>query len=197
MQKRCAWVTDDSVYIEYHDKEWGPYLPDGLAHSDTYLFEMLTLEGAQAGLNWLTILKRRADYAEAFASYDIDRVAAFTEDDVEHLMTSSGIIRNRLKINSVIKNAKAWKKVREEFGSFQAYVIDFFGEQQRINAWERDEDVPAWTEESKAWSKDLKKRGFSFVGPTICYAYMQAVGIVFDHTTDCEHYRQVSEFQDE
>ncbi len=192
MKKRCHWVTDDPLYQQYHDDEWGPYLTGGFPHSDTYLFEMLTLEGAQAGLSWITILRRRHHYAEAYARYDIEQVADFTDADVERLMSDSQIIRNRLKIKSVITNAQAYLRVREEFGSFGTYVWDFFGRKQQINHWKTASEVPAWTEASKAWSKDLKKRGFSFVGPTICYAFMQAVGIVFDHTTDCEHYKRVN-----
>lgn len=192
MKKRCQWVTDDPFYQTYHDEEWGPYLTNGFPHSDTYLFEMLTLEGAQAGLSWITILKRRHHYTEAFAAYDIEKVAQFTDADVDRLMTGSHIIRNRLKIKSVLTNAQACMRVIEEFGSFQAYIWNFFGKKQQVNHWKIDEDVPAWTEQSKAWSKDLKKRGFSFVGPTICYAFMQAVGIVFDHTTDCERYEQTN-----
>ncbi|HLR14522.1 MAG TPA: DNA-3-methyladenine glycosylase I [Bacillota bacterium] len=188
---RCSWVTDDPLYITYHDEEWGPLYTDGFPHSDTYLFEMLTLEGAQAGLSWMTILKRRDAYKQAFAGYDVEKIATFTEEDEQMILTSTNIIRNQLKVQSVIQNAKAFIRVQEKFGSFQNYIWDFFNQQQRINHFNNHEDVPAWTEESKAWSKDLKNRGFSFVGPTICYAFMQAVGIVFDHTIQCEQYKQM------
>lgn len=189
MSNRCAWVTEDPMYKKYHDHEWGPLLHEGFPHSDTYLFEMLTLEGAQAGLSWLTILQRRQHYKEAFVSYDLKKIASFSDDDIERVLTSTQIIRNRLKVKSVVKNAQACLRVQEEYGSFGAYVWKFFGEKQQINHWKTEGEVPAWTEESKAWSKDLKKRGFSFVGPTICYAYMQAVGIVFDHTQNCMQYQ--------
>lgn len=190
MANRCSWVTTDPLYKDYHDNEWGPYFKEGFPHSDTYLFEMLTLEGAQAGLSWITILKRREHYREAFASYDVVTLAAFTDEDVERILTTTNVIRNRLKVTSVIQNAKAFIRVQEEFGSFNAYVWEFFGQRQDINHFETHEQIPAWTEASKAWSKELKKRGFSFVGPTICYAFMQAVGIVFDHTINCDQYKK-------
>lgn len=186
---RCSWVTDDPLYIRYHDEEWGPLFTEGFPHSDEYLFEMLTLEGAQAGLSWITILKRRDAYKQAFVGYDMKKIAMFTEADVERILSTTNVIRNQLKVQSVIQNAKAFIRVQEEFGSFHAYIWEFFNRRQRINHFHTHEEVPAWTEESKAWSKDLKKRDFSFVGPTICYAFMQAVGIVFDHTTPCEQYK--------
>lgn len=191
MRDRCAWVTEDPLYIDYHDNEWGPFFTEGFPHSDTYLFEMLTLEGAQAGLSWLTILKRREDYKEAFCCFDIKKVASFTNEDIERILTTTNVIRNRLKVTSVIQNAKACLRMQEEFGSFHAYIWSFFNSKQQMHHFETHDEIPAWTEDSKAWSKDLKKRGFSFVGPTICYAFMQAVGIVFDHTTNCKNYKEI------
>ncbi len=191
--ERCAWVTDDPLYKDYHDYEWGPFFTEGFPHTDTYLFEMLTLEGAQAGLSWITILKRREEYRKAFASFDVHKVAKYTQDDVERILTTTNVIRNRLKVTSVIQNAKAFIRVQEEFGSFRQYVWEFFGRKQTIHHYQSHEEVPAWTEDSKAWSKDLKKRGFSFVGPTICYAFMQATGIVFDHTIHCMQYKKMAD----
>lgn len=180
-KSRCLWVGDDPIYIAYHDKEWGtPVFED-----DRYLFEMLTLEGAQAGLSWITILKRRENYRRAFDNFEPDAVAAYPETKVEELMQDEGIIRNRRKIESVIKNAQAFKKVQEEFGSFDQYIWNYVNRQPIINRWEKHEDVPAQTELSNQISKDLKKRGFSFVGPVICYSFMQAIGMVNDHTENC------------
>ncbi|MEK4299974.1 DNA-3-methyladenine glycosylase I [Oceanobacillus sp. FSL W8-0428] len=180
-KERCAWVSEEPIYIAYHDEEWGtPVFGD-----DRYLFEMLTLEGAQAGLSWITILKRRENYRRAFDNFEVDVIAAYSDEKVEALMQDEGIIRNRRKIESVIKNAKAFQQVQEEYGSFDQYIWGFVDRKPIVNQWKKHEDVPAQTDLSKQISKDLKKRGFSFVGPVICYSFMQATGMVNDHTTNC------------
>lgn len=189
---RCGWVTDDPIYIKYHDEEWGNIRR---FHDDHYLFEMLTLEGAQAGLSWITILKRREAYREAFCHFDAEKVAIYTEKQVEALMNNEGIIRNKRKIISTIHNAQAFIDVQKEFGSFHQFLWDFFHQRQIVNHWKTDEEVPAFTTESVRLSKALKKRGFSFVGPVICYSFMQAVGIVDDHTTECYLYNESSEIK--
>ena len=183
-QKRCHWCTNDELYIRYHDEEWG--VP---CHDDQTLFEFLILEGAQAGLNWLTILKRREGYRNALAGFDVQKVARFNETDVERLLNDKGIIRNHLKINSAITNARAFIKVQEEFGSFDAYIWQFVNHQPIINRWQTMKEVPVTTPESDAMSKDLKKQGFKYAGSTICYAYMQAMGMVNDHLVSCISYR--------
>ena len=180
MIQRCEWAGNDADYIQYHDEEWGRPV-----HDDVKFFEMLSLEGAQAGLSWLTILKRRENYRNAFDQFDPHKVRHYDEADMKALIENEGIIRNRLKIKSVITNAEAFVKVQEEFGSFDKYIWQFVGGEPIINNWESHADVPAKTEESERMSKDLKKRGFSFVGPTICYAVMQATGMVNDHTANC------------
>lgn len=177
---RCGWVTDDPLYIDYHDKEWGRAV-----HEDRHLFEMLTLEGAQAGLSWITILKRRENYREAFDAFHVEVISQYGVERIEELLQNSGIIRNRRKVESVIRNANAFLKVQAEFGSFDAYIWKFVGGKPIVNHWQSNDEVPAITEESEAMSKDLKKRGFNFVGPTICYAFMQATGMVNDHTQEC------------
>ena len=185
--KRCGWVTDDPVYIAYHDTEWG--VP---VHDDQKLFEFIILEGAQAGLSWLTILKRREGYRRAFAGFDPEKVARFTDKKIEKLLQDTGIIRNRLKVNAAVTNARAFLRIRDEFGSFDAYSWRFVDGRQKINAYRNQADVPATTGESDAFSKDLKRRGFKFVGSTIIYAHMQAVGMVNDHLTTCFRYREVT-----
>lgn len=180
---RCHWCHGDPLYIEYHDKEWG--VP---CHDDQVLFEFLILEGAQAGLSWITILRRREGYRKAFHNFNVQKVARMTEDDVEWLMQDTGIVRNRLKINSAIKNAKAFIKVQEEFGSFADYFWSFVNGTPIINQRQTMAEVPATTEISDRMSKDLKKRGFSFVGSTICYAYMQSMGLINDHLVSCPAY---------
>lgn len=182
-RRRCGWVSDDPLYIEYHDREWG--VPE---HDDRRLFEMLILEGAQAGLSWITVLKKRGAYRELFEGFDPEIVAKIPPARVEELLQNPGIIRNRLKVESTVTNARAFLKVQEEFGTFDAYLWRFVGGEPKVNAWKTLAQVPASTEQSDALSKDLKKRGFRFVGTTICYAYMQAVGMVNDHTTDCFRY---------
>lgn len=177
---RCAWVTDDPLYLDYHDHEWGRPL-----HDDQRLFEFLILEGAQAGLSWLTILKKREGYRKAFADFDPVKVARFTPQKIEKLLENPNIVRNRLKVTSTVSNAKAFLAVQKEFGSFDRYIWSFVGGEPIRNHWPTLKDVPSKTPESDAMSKDLKKRGFKFVGSTICYAFMQATGMVNDHTTDC------------
>lgn len=182
-QERCAWARTP-LSIAYHDAEWG--VP---VHDDRILFEFLTLEGAQAGLSWETILKKRLAYREAFAQFDPARVARFSPARIEKLLTNPGIVRNRLKIHSTVKNAKAFVAIQKEFGSFDAYVWQFVGGQPRVNSRHAHGQVPARTTESDAMSRDLLKRSFSFVGSTICYAFMQAVGMVNDHATSCFRYK--------
>jgi len=185
--KRCEWVTEAQIYIDYHDKEWG--VPE---HEDRKLFELLTLEGAQAGLSWLTILKKRENYRAAFDDFHIEKVANYNQIKVEELMQNKGIVRNRLKIESTIKNAKAIIAIQKELGSFDAYIWRFVGGKPKINTWTSLSVIPAKTPESDAMSKDLAKRGFKFIGSTICYAFMQAIGMVNDHTTDCFRYQEVN-----
>ena len=182
---RCAWATTDQM-IAYHDHEWG--VPQ---HEDRILFEFLILEGAQAGLSWSTILAKREAYRDAFAGFDPEPVARFGAREVAKLLRNQGIVRNRLKIQSAIGNAKAFLRVQDEFGSFDRYVWQFIGGTPRVNARRSMKTVPAETAESQAMSKDLKKRGFNFVGPTVCYAFMQAVGMVNDHLVECFRYKQL------
>lgn len=184
--KRCGWVTDDPDYINYHDTEWGVPL-----HDDKKLFEMLLLEGAQAGLSWLTILKRRETYRTAYDQFDPVRIANWDNKKIEALLKDPGIIRNRLKVNAAVTNAKAFLKVVEEFNGFNTYIWSFVNGVTIRNSWADISEVPVTTPESDKMSKDLKKRGFKFVGSTICYAFMQAVGMVNDHTTDCFRYAEV------
>jgi DNA-3-methyladenine glycosylase I len=179
---RCPWATTESM-IAYHDKEWGVPL-----HDDRKLFEFLILEGAQAGLSWSTILNRREGYRKAFVRFDPIKVAAFGPKDVARLLKDAGIIRNRLKIESAIRNARAFLEVQAEFGKFDSYIWQFTGGEPRVNRRQHMRDVPARTAESDAMSKDLKRRGFNFVGTTICYAFMQAVGMVNDHFVTCFRY---------
>jgi DNA-3-methyladenine glycosylase I len=186
--KRCDWVPlNDPVYVAYHDDEWGMPL-----HDEHALFELLTLEGAQAGLSWSTILKKREGYRKAFAGFDPKKVARFDARKVERLLQDPGIVRNRLKVESTVANARAIPAVQEEFGSLDAYLWGFVGGSPKQNRWRKLAELPAETAESKAMSKDLKRRGFRFVGPTICYAFMQAAGLVNDHTVDCYRYKQLS-----
>ncbi len=182
---RCSWASNE-LSIRYHDKEWG--VP---VHDDRVLFEFLVLEGAQAGLSWDTILKKRENYRAALDGFDPNRIARYSSRKLETLMGNPGIVRNRLKIASVVKNAKAFLKVQKEFGSFDRYVWQFVGGEPRVNSWRPSKRLPASTLESDAMSKDLKRRGFTFVGSTICYAFMQAVGMVNDHAVNCFRYSQV------
>lgn len=177
---RCAWCSDDPIYQNYHDNEWGIPKKD-----DQALFEMLVLEGAQAGLSWLTILKRRENYRRAFDGFDVKKIANYQDSDRERLLADAGIIRNKLKINSAIKNARVFLDIQQEFGSFSHYLWAYVNHQPIINQFHSINDVPVTTPLAKALSKDLKKRGMSFVGEVIMYAYMQSVGMVNDHTLDC------------
>lgn len=185
--ERCGWATHDLDYIQYHDEEWG--VP---VHDDKKLFEFILLEGAQAGLSWLTILKRRGGYQKAFADFDVEQVARFTPEKIELLLQDPGIIRNRLKVNSAVTNARAFIKIQEEFGSFDAYSWRFVGGKPKINRFKTLDQIPATTRESDAFSKDLKQRGFKFTGSTIIYAHMQAVGMVNDHLVSCFRHSQVT-----
>jgi len=182
---RCAWVGSDPLYRAYHDREWG--VP---VHDDRLLFEFLTLEGAQAGLSWITILKKRDAYRAAFAGFDPEAVAGFDGAKVAELLANPGIVRNRLKIESAITNARFFLKVQEEFGSFDAYQWRFVDGRPIRNAWRSIKEVPVSAPVSDVMSRDLKRRGFRFVGSTICYAHMQAVGMVNDHTVDCFRWRE-------
>ena len=187
MPTRCTWVpADDPLYAAYHDEEWG--VP---SRDERHLYEMLVLEGAQAGLSWSTILRKREGYRRAFAGFDADRVARFGAADIERLMADAGIVRNRLKIESAIANARAVLALREEDGGLAGYLWCFVGGAPVQNAWATTAEIPAETPESKAMSRDLKRRGFRFVGPTVCYAFMQATGLVNDHTVDCDRYAVV------
>jgi DNA-3-methyladenine glycosylase I len=177
---RCGWATSDPLYLAYHDEEWG--VP---VHDDRRLFEMLILEGAQAGLSWITILKRREGYRRAFDGFDPEKIARYGEKDVARLLADPGIIRNRAKVEATIKNAQVYLDVVEETGSFDAYLWGLAGGKPRINHWKAMNEIPPETPESKAMSKELKRRGFGFVGSTICYAFMQAVGMVDDHVATC------------
>ena len=183
---RCGWATDD-LYIAYHDKEWG--VP---VHDDRTLFEFVVLEGAQAGLSWSTILKKRENYRAAFDQFDPQKVARYNEKKIARLLENPGIVRNKLKVNAAVQNAKSFLKVQEEFGSFDSYIWRFVEGKPIINHWKSLKELPARTKESDALSKDLISRGFKFVGTTICYAHMQATGMVNDHLVSCFRHREVS-----
>jgi len=185
-KKRCAWSGNDPLMVKYHDEEWGKPI-----HNDKRLFEFLILEGAQAGLSWSTVLKKRRNYRKAFDNFDYKKIAQYTQRDINRLLKNAGIIRNRLKINAAITNARLVLSVQKEFGSFDAYIWQFVNHKPIINAFKTIKELPASTEISDAMSRDLKKRGFKFVGSTICYAFMQAVGMVNDHTTDCYRYQEI------
>lgn len=186
MKKRCTWCEKDTLYIKYHDEKWGRPL-----HDDRLLFELLTLEGAQAGLSWITILKKRENYRKAFENFDYVKIANYTNKDIEKLLKNSGIVRHRKKIESVVKNAIEFLKIQKEFGSFDKFIWNFVGGTTIQNQFSNQTDIPSKTNISEKMSKDLKKRGFNFVGPTICYAFMQATGMVNDHTTDCYLYQEI------
>jgi DNA-3-methyladenine glycosylase I len=187
MLTRCAWAGTDPLYVAYHDQEWG--VP---VHDDRLLFEFLILEGAQAGLSWATILRKRENYRQAFDNFEPAIVARYADQKVTELLANPGIVRNRLKIASAIQNARCFLQAQEEFGSFTAYMWEFVGGQPKVNAWRTMNEIPAETEESRQLSKDLVKRGFRFVGPTIIYAHMQAVGMVNDHVVDCFRYAELT-----
>jgi DNA-3-methyladenine glycosylase I len=185
-KKRCEWPGSDPLYVAYHDSEWG--VPQ---HEDRALFEALVLDGAQAGLSWLTILRKREAYRKAFDGFDPRRVARYTPARVERLLGNAGIVRNRAKISSAITNARAFLAIQKEFGSFDRFIWQFVGGKPRRNARRTLGDIPAQTPEAEAMSKELRGRGFSFVGPTICYAFMQACGLVNDHLVGCFRYHEV------
>ena len=184
--KRCEWAGSEQIMRDYHDKEWGVPI-----HDDRVLFEFLILEGAQAGLSWSTILKKREEYSKAFYNFDAHKIIRYVPVNFNKLMSNTGIIRNRLKINATVLNARAFLEVQKEHGSFDKYIWQFTGGKPISNRWRKFTDIPATSPESDAMSKDMKHRGFKFVGSTICYAFMQAVGIVNDHTTDCFRYKQL------
>jgi DNA-3-methyladenine glycosylase I len=186
MKNRCEWCGKDPLYASYHDHEWG--VP---SHDDRHLFEALVLDGAQAGLSWLTILRKRERYRAAFDQFDVERVASYSEADVERLLADPGIVRNRLKVESAIRNARAVLAIQQEYGSLAAYLWRYVDHTPRQNAWDSLADVPVRTEQSDAMSRDLRKRGLRFVGSTICYAVMQAVGMVNDHLVTCYRYEEV------
>ncbi len=183
---RCGWSVNDPIYIEYHDNEWG--VP---VHDDRLLFEFLVLEGAQAGLSWLTVLKKREGYRQAFDNFDVEKVARYTQKKIEKLLQDPSIIRNKLKVNSAMTNAKAFLKVQEEFGSFDKYIWGFTDGKVIHNTWKSLKEIPARTAESDIMSKDLIKRGFKFVGSTIMYAHMQATGMVDDHVVECFRHGEI------
>ncbi|KGG81310.1 DNA-3-methyladenine glycosylase [Caloranaerobacter azorensis H53214] len=184
MKKRCGWVNDDPIYIKYHDEEWG--IP---IHDDKKLFEFLVLEIFQAGLSWITILKKRDNFRKAFDNFDPVKISKYDEDKIKELMENKGIIRNRKKIEAVINNAKAFLKIQQEFGSFDKYLWQFVDNKPIVNSWADNSLVPSKTKLSEKISTDMKKRSFIFFGPTICYAYMQAVGMVNDHIIGCFKYK--------
>ena len=186
--KRCDWVTDDQDYLDYHDREWGVPL-----HDDRKLFEMLLLEGAQAGLSWLTILRRRRTYRIAYDGFDPVSIAGWDEEKIEELLQDPGIIRNKLKVAAARTNAMAFLQIVEEFGSFEKFIWSFVGGKPVRNSWQGTEQIPATTPESDSMSKELKRRGFKFVGSTICYAFMQSVGMVNDHLVSCFRYAEVTD----
>lgn len=185
--KRCSWVSaDDRLLLEYHDREWG--VP---VHNDRKHFEVLVLSGAQAGLSWSLILKKREGYRRAFDKFDPEKVAHYSQRQIRKLLSDPEIIRNRMKIEAAVHNAGAFLKIQEEFGSFDSYCWRFVNSRPKLNRWKATRQIPATSPESEAFSKDLKQRGFSFVGPTVLYAYMQAVGMVNDHLVDCFRYREI------
>ena len=191
-KKRCEWVpANDPLYLKYHDEEWGVPL-----HDDIRLFELLILEGAQAGLSWKTVLNKRENYRKAFDDFDPEKISAYGESKIKSLLEDPGIIRNRLKINAAVQNAKAFLEVRKEFGSFDAYIWQFTGFKPKVNGWGSIKEVPAKTRDSDAMSKDLLKRGFTFVGSTICYSFMQATGMVNDHVKSCYRFGEIIELYD-
>lgn len=183
---RCAWAGDDPLYQRYHDKEWGVPL-----HTDKKLFEFLVLEGMQAGLSWITILRKREAFRKAFDGFDFNKVARYNKRKIDALMNNADIIRNQLKINAAVTNAQAFLKIREEFGTFNKYIWGFVNNKPIQNAWHSLKEMPAKTELAETITKDLKQRGFKFVGPTVVYSHMQATGMINDHTTDCFRHREV------
>ena len=188
MKNRCPWPKEDELMIKYHDEEWGVPL-----HDDKKLFEFFVLDAFQAGLSWKTVLHKRENFRKAFANYDVKKIAKFDEAKIQKLLSDEGIIRNKLKITSTIENAKEFIRVQKEFGSFDTYIWQFVGNKTIVNKWKSLSDIPASTKESDVMSKELKKRGFKFVGSTICYSFMQAAGLVNDHMTTCPRYKMRQE----
>ena len=186
MKKRCEWVGNDPIYIDYHDNEWAKPI-----HDDQKLFEAIVLDGFQAGLSWIIVLKKRENFRSAFDNFDPEKVAKYNENKIQELVNDKGIIRNKLKIRASVTNARAFIDVQKEFGSFNKYIWTFVNHRTIINKWKSLKEIPASTEDSDVMSKDMKRRGFKFCGTTICYAFMQAVGMVNDHTTDCFCYKQM------
>ena len=189
LQQRCEWGNSSPLYIEYHDSEWG--VP---VHDERMLFEFLILEGAQAGLSWSTILNKRQAYIQAFDNFEPTKVASYNDAKVQALLANPAIVRNRLKIQAAIQNARSYLKVQDQYGTFDTYIWEFVDGKPVQNSWKSLQEIPATTKESDAMSKELKKRGFTFVGSTICYAFMQAVGMVNDHTIDCFRWQEVKAF---
>lgn len=185
-KKRCSWCLKTDLYIRYHDEEWGVPVHDDRTH-----FEFLILEGAQAGLSWLTILNKREGYRRCFADFDPEKVARFTDKRIARILQDPGIVRNRLKVNSAVGNARKFLDIQDEFGSFDAYIWRFVDGKPIVNRWTRNDQIPATSKESDALSKDLIKRGFRFVGSTVMYAHLQACGLINDHTTTCFRYREL------
>jgi DNA-3-methyladenine glycosylase I len=188
MKKRCEWPSDDELMLEYHDTEWG--VP---VHDDRKHFEFLLLDAFQAGLSWSIILKKRENFRKAFDNFEPVKISRYREAKIQKLLNNPGIIRNKLKIRSTVTNARAFLKIQKEFGSFDKFIWQFTGGKQKVNGWKKMKDIPAKSPESDAMSKELKKRGFKFVGSTICYSYMQAAGMVNDHTIYCFRHREVME----
>jgi len=186
MENRCEWSGTDELYVKYHDEEWGVPIHDDKVH-----FEFLILEGAQAGLSWITVLRKRENYRKSFDNFDVKKVAKYTENKIEKLLQNPGIIRNKLKVRSTVSNAKAFLEVQQEFGTFDKYIWQFVNYKPILNKWKKMSDLPATSKESDTLSKDLKKRGFKFVGSTIMYAHMQAIGMINDHTVDCFRYKDL------
>jgi len=186
MKNRCPWCGESKIYVEYHDQEWG--VP---VHEDQALFEKLILDGAQAGLSWLTILKKRDGYRNAFDGFDAEKIAAYSQSDISRLLADPGIVRNRLKIESAVKNARGYLEIRDEFGSFDSFIWRYVDYKPLQNSRNSLSELQASSSESDMMSKDLKKRGFNFVGSTICYAFMQAVGMVNDHLVSCFRYEEI------
>jgi DNA-3-methyladenine glycosylase I len=189
--RRCKWVSDDPLYISYHDTEWGVPL-----HDDRRLFEFIILEGMQAGLSWITVLRKRKNYRKALDKFDYKKIARYDKEKIDVLLHDAGIIRNRLKIASIVQNARAFLAVQKEFGSFDSYIWQFVNNKPIQNGFKKLSEIPPRTDISDAMSKDLKKKGFNFVGSTICYAHMQATGMVNDHTTDCFRYDEICKLKD-
>ncbi|HDP68596.1 MAG TPA: DNA-3-methyladenine glycosylase I [Candidatus Marinimicrobia bacterium] len=189
-KKRCAWTDTDPLMIEYHDHEWG--VP---VHDDRKIFEFMVLDAFQAGLSWATILRKRENFRATLDNFDPEKIAKYNQDKIDNLLQDAGIIRNTAKVNATVKNAKAFLEVQKEFGTFDKYIWQFVGHQPKVNHWKTVAEIPATSPAAEAMSADLKKRGFSFVGPTICYAFMQAAGMVNDHEIGCFRYNEINQLR--